>query len=273
MKKPILKRKKKKKTLYVWAIAYIHREHLSRAGYELEHYHYDESGIEAYIPTVRLIRKKFKGKNQFEMIPLLFNYGFFKIPLDKACDPNWLMEFKKRITCIYGWVKDTSSIKTINPRLNINNTGYHDAIKDMDMLTEEQLAAKLRAFVHCGIATNKEVQSMKDSAETISIFNEDDLKQITIGDFITLKGYPFDGLTAEVLEINSEKQYIKVNLGIDSIMREIQVSFENVIYTIYSGFDPDDNGKEKSIDELGKNQKRFMDKLQFNFNFGNNGDN
>ena len=266
-KKVDKKFRKKIDKQYVWAIAYIHREYLSRTGYEIEFYGYDKLGIEAYIPTVRLLKKKFKGKNQFEIIPLLFNYGFFKIPLKSACDPNFLLDFKKRMSCIYGWVKDGIKIDHINPKLTSKNLGFHESLKAIDFENEEVLASKLRRFVHCAIASNKEVESIKKSADEISLFNEEDLKQISKGDLITLKGYPFEGLTAEVVEINFAKQFIKVNLGIDSIMKEVKVSFQNVIYTVYSGHDPDEGFREKSIEELGKNNPRFSDKLEFNFNF------
>lgn len=263
-------KKKKGKRLdnqFVWAIAYIHREYLSRAGYEIEHYGYDKLGIEAYIPTVRLLKKKFKGKNQFEIMPLLFNYGFFKIPVKSACDPNFLLEFKKRMSCIYGWVKDDIRVDEINPKLNPGNVGFHEALRAIDFENEKSLASKLRKFVHCAIASNQEVENIKKSADEISLFNEEDLKQIKKGDLITLKGYPFEGLSAEVVEINFQKQFIKVNLGIDSIMKEVKVSFQNVIYTVYSGHDPESGVKEKSIEEMGKNNPRFSDKLEFNFNF------
>ena len=61
-----------------WAIAYINRDFIDRVEIDLGKYKKYEA-VKAYIPTVRILRKKFKGKDIFEHVHLLFNYGFFQI--------------------------------------------------------------------------------------------------------------------------------------------------------------------------------------------------
>lgn len=257
------KRSKKNKKVYVWAIAYIHKELLSRIGYDLEQYGYDELGIECYVPTVKMLKKTFKGKNQYEFIPLLFNYGFFKLPFEKACNPEFLSQFKQRINAIYGWVKDPANTIRISPNLNKDNSGYHKTLKVSDFANETELSNHIRKSVKCAVAGIGEIESMKKSEDLFSIFNEDDLNKLSVGDYITLKGYPFDGIPAEIKEINYKKSYIKVLLDIGSQMNEVKVSFENIIYTVYSGYDENHRKEDVTIEDLGSYPSKVVDKIMF----------
>lgn len=218
------------KTDTVWLIAYIHRDYINRAEEEIKYYGHDD--VEVYIPTVRVLQKKFKGKNVFEFVPLLFNYGFLKVPYHKACDPEYLIRLKTQITCIYGWVKDPAKIHSDRTHLRRDNANSPDALPSAAM------------------ATDKEVANLIESSQSMSIFNKEDMERINIGDHIKLQGYPFDNMPAEIIEINHKKQEIKVKLDIESIMREVIVSFENVFYTVYKNFD--EESKESSSDEMNE---------------------
>ena len=69
---------------HVWVIAYINRDYVERVESDLLKHGF--GSIHVYIPTVRILKKQFKNKNIYDYIPLLFNYGFFQLPYDKACD-------------------------------------------------------------------------------------------------------------------------------------------------------------------------------------------
>lgn len=217
---------------YIWCIAYIHRDFLDRVQSELKRYKYD---IETYIPTVRVIKKKFKGKNMFEFVPLLFNYGFFKIPYKDACNPDFLMELRSRITCIYGWVKDPAyTVKNSKVRLN-----------DSD-----------KALPASAFAKDKEIAKLIKTSGNINIYSEEDLDKLKPGDYIELKGYPFENMPAEIISINNKKKEVRVSLLLDVIVKEITVSFENVFYTMYNGGYDDSLTSDISYDELNEKSNR-----------------
>lgn len=212
----------------IWVVAYINRDFIDRAEIELQRYGHDE--IEAYIPTVRLLKKKFKGKNLFEFVPLLFNYGFFKIPYHQAVNPDFLMELRHHVTCIYAWVKDPAKNITNKSGLKSDNSNNTDALPN------------------CATATDKEVARMIKASESMSIYCAEDLKRFQPGDHLQLQGYPFEGMPAEIIKINHKKREVIVKLNIEAIVREVTVSFENVFYTVYKNFN--ENLREDSSDEM-----------------------
>lgn len=227
----------------IWVLAYINRDFINRAEIELERYGHND--IEAYIPTVRLLKKKFKGKNVFEFVPLLFNYGFFKIPYHKAINPDFLMELRHHITCIYAWVKDPAKIHLQSTNLKSDNSNFTDAIP------------------HIATATDKEVTRMIKASESMSIYNADDLKRFQPGDHLQLEGYPFDGMPAEIIKINHKKKEVVVKLNIEAIVREVTVSFENVFYTVYKNFNEQlrEDSSDEMIEKYGQNA---IDHITFN---------
>ena len=215
----------------VWLIAYINRSYISIANEELESYEYDE--IEAYIPTVRLLKKQFKGKQVFEFVPLLFNYGFFKMPYEKACNTEYISELRQRITCIYGWVKDPIKAMGKNPHLRVDNEGL------------------IKAIPKAALATDEEVSRLIKASDSMSIYNTEDLDRIKAGDYIKLEGYPFDGMPAEILSINKKKREVVVKLLLDVMVKKVTVSFDNVFYSVYKNFK--EEGRESSTDALKEN--------------------
>lgn len=227
----------------IWVLAYINRDFINRAEIELERYGHND--IEAYIPTVRLLKKKFKGKNVFEFVPLLFNYGFFKIPYHKAINPDFLMELRHHITCIYAWVKDPAKIHLQSTNLKSDNSNFTDAIP------------------HIATATDKEVTRMIKASESMSIYNADDLKRFQPGDHLQLEGYPFEGMPAEIIKINHKKKEVVVKLNIEAIVREVTVSFENVFYTVYKNFSEQlrEDSSDEMIEKYGPNA---IDHITFN---------
>lgn len=227
----------------VWAIAYINRDFIDIANSELERYGYNE--IEAYIPTVRLLKKRFKGKNVFEFVPLLFNYGFFKMPYNKAINPDYLMELRQRITCIYAWVKDPAQLHPNKTNLKKDNSGFSDALPQ------------------AAVATDKEVARMIKATQSMSIYCSEDLKRIKPGDHLQLEGYPFEGMPAEVVKINHKRGEVIVKLDMDAIVKEVTVSFENVFYTVYKNFN--EKSREESTEEIdSKAGYGLTDNLLFN---------
>lgn len=240
-KKKQPKPKENKEQRYIWAIAYINRDFLNIVESELIRYDYD---IEIYIPTVKVIKKKFKGKNIFEFVPLLFNYGFFKISYQDACNPEYLLMLRNRISCIYGWVKDPAGNIKNNVSLRANNKETYNALPGS-------------AF-----ATDKEIAEMVKTSEHVNVYSADELSRFAPGDYINLKGYPFDNVPAEIIEINHGKKEIKVSLLLDALVKEVTVSFENVFYTVYQGYD-ESLSTDINIDEVDNRSPSNSDRLMF----------
>lgn len=213
-----------------WLIAYINRDFINIASEELKKYEEFED-LEVYIPTVKVLKKKAKGKDVFEELPLLFNYGFFKMPLEQATNPDFLMQMRYRITCIYAWVKDPSKAIHNRPNLNIENKSDNMAIPA------------------AAIAKDEEITRMVKACNEMSIFDEDEIDNLEIGSFVKLEGYPFEGIDAKILDIDKKKKQVTVELQLDSVFKEVKVSFENVFYTVYKGFE--NKSREKSLEEMG----------------------
>jgi transcription antitermination factor NusG len=217
-----------KENNYIWAIAFINRKYINTTQDELTMYGYDD--IEAYIPTIKVLKKQFKGKKLFEFVPLLFNYGFFKIKYEDACNYEYLSSLRQRITSIYAWVKDPVKLNDIDRNLRADNNNFIDAMP------------------RAAVATDKEIANLVKASKSMSVYSQEDLKQFSKGDYIKLEGYPFDGMPAEIIKINHKKGEVKVKLLIEAMVREVTVSFENVFYTIYKNFS--EESKESSTDEL-----------------------
>jgi hypothetical protein len=175
---------------------------------DLESFGYGD--IKFTIPTVRILKKKFKGKNFYEEVPLLFNYGFFRIPLIGARDKDYLQRMKVAINGIYNWLYRTQ--------------GSLPETCDIPPIL-------------VGSIKMSELAKLKRVALENSIYSSDEVEGLGVGKYIILRGYPFDGMAAEVLEVHPKKQLIKVNLISGGLLNEVSVHFSNVFYSIYSGCD------------------------------------
>lgn len=231
---------------FVWIVAYIDAKYLTECEWQLNKYP-DYSEVEAYIPTVKILTKTFKKENFFEEKPLLFNYGFFKVPRKFAIYKDWLEQMQRNISCIYGWVKDPANVWREGPKLRMDGKSIYS--------TEENR-------VSCATATSKEIAMLLKETVNLGAHSADEINLLKQGDNIVLRGYPFEGVNASVLEIDHKTQKVQVEIRIFDQMRPATVSFDNVFFTIYhnnKNFD-DALGNEVSIDEMEQN--KTFDKLQ-----------
>jgi transcription antitermination factor NusG len=226
---------------FVWVIAYIDKKFLKNTEKDLNRYP-EYAGVEAYIPTVKILKKTFKNENFFEEVPLLFNYGFFKVPRKYAVYKNWLENMQKNITCIYGWVKDPANVISSRPKIRDDEKSVFRGIS-------------------VATATSAEIAKLIRDSVNIGAHSADDISLLKTGDPIILRGYPWEGIRANVLEIDHKKQDVKVELQIFSQMKEVRVSFDNVFFTIYHHGNYDDSlTQDKSFDEMADNKS--LDRFQ-----------
>lgn len=228
---------------YSWAIAYIDSTYMNRVDDELNKYEeYDQ--ISAFIPTIKVLKKTFKGKQIFEEVPLLFNYGFFRIPRKFAIHYKFLEDLKNNVSCIYSWVKDPQKVMGRHPDIRTDGTSVY---KDRDIMV--------------ATATSEEVALLVRDSFNYSAHDKEDLERLEPGNLITLRGYPWDGMQAEIIEINPHKQEVQVKIYIFNQLKEIKVSFDNVFFTIYHdrGYDDSITIKQSLDPESLLNKKSFRD--------------
>lgn len=211
------KRKKVKPIQYVYCVAYIQPDKIRFTESELARYP-EYADIEAILPTVSILTKQFKGKEYFRRVPIMFNYGIFKMPMRKSAHTEFLMQMKTRITCIVGWLKKEGKKTKGDPKV--------------------------------ATASRSEVKDLLHFAEQSSVYTREDVQNLKVNQLITLIGYPWDGMEAVVLEVFKDRKKAKVRLAIDhELDKPIEISFDNIFYTIYHGGYDVDKTKEKVFDQ------------------------
>lgn len=74
---------------FAWVIAYIDSKFINLIKPQLAR-NKEYEDVDVFIPTVKVLKKTFKGEDHFDEVPLLFYYGFFKIPRVLATSRNYL---------------------------------------------------------------------------------------------------------------------------------------------------------------------------------------
>lgn len=222
-----------------WAIAYIDSTNLHYLPSDLRK-HPKYRMVEAYIPTISILKKKLKGKSHFEEVPLLFNYGFFCVPKYFIPNSYFLDEMKTDIRCIYAWVLDPVVLKT-------------------KVSSDEIIGLYNPKGV--ALAKDNEIENLRMQEKVQSIYSAKDIDTLFEGKVIVLKKYPFENLPATICKIDPIQKKVQVRLNLDTPMAEkpITVSFENIFYSAYETH-KDFDMKEESIDAIRKKYKNFEGK-------------
>jgi transcription antitermination factor NusG len=219
----------------VWVSAYISSKALVSLERDLAKSNIYK-GVKVFIPTIRVLKKKHKGKEHYEDIPMLFNYGFFRIPKYFIPNSHFMKKMREDITAIYAWVTDRCIDTTMNHTLN------------------------RKYFLHnplgIGIIRERDILKVKKCQKTKSIYNAADVANLYPGKIVILRGYPFDGLDAEIIHINTTKKEVEVKLLLQTHMSRVRVSFDNIFYTIYKDAFMNTEMKETSLEALGKRFER-----------------
>lgn len=235
---------------FVWVIAYINYDLVKKLPSDLRKSNqYQE--IEYNIPTVRVLKKTIKGKDLFKEIPLLFNYGFFKIPINWALNIDLLNKIKQDFSCISNWVKDRAKVPGDPDEEDDDYSYYHRPYE----FSERDVP----------VATTSEriINDMCELADSMSIFSSEDINKLKPGDSITLMIYPFEGMRAKVIEINLKSKKIKVVLM--NLMDETEelyedkpfdVHFDNVFYTLYQGSHQESYNEENLLEDYHINRRK-----------------
>lgn len=253
-KKRLKLKKQLKNDPFVWIIAYIDAKHISTVERDLNRYP-DYRDISVYIPTVKILKKTFKKENFFEEVPLLFNYGFFKVPRKMAVFKDWLDDLQRNVPCIYGWVRDPANVMSSSPILRVDGKSVYET-------RENRISA--------ATATSSEIiKLMKDTVD-MGAHSADDISLLKSGDPIILRGYPWEGVPANVLKIDSEKKKVVVEMTMFDQLKEVTVSFDNVFFTIYHDKNYDDSlSNNDSMDDNSTGKRRFEKSIKKHYDGSN----
>lgn len=203
---------------YQWVLFYIEIKYYKNINKELKEKGYKH--IRAVVPTLYLFKKRQKGKDIYEEVPLLFNYGFMKMPTDKAFSRTFLNKLAKSISGIRTFVKSTSTMHPRKKKARIDNA------EDFD------------DFSIVATVSREEVKRFRKLAK-LEPFSKEELSHLEPGTYLTLRSYPYEGVPAVIRSVDIINQ--KVNVFIypqdSNIVTEIPI--ENVLYSIYNDYDED----------------------------------
>jgi len=220
---------------YAWAIAYIDRDNLARFEKDLHKHGYGDCKV--IVPSVKVLKKKFKNKEYFDEVPLLFNYGFVKLPMNIVNSKDALQEFKQKIPGIYSWLYDNSKRDTKNE--------------------EGEVTMVPKVY----LAKFTQIARLINVAKCYSVYDVSDIKTLKIGEVITLKGYPFDNLPAEFLGLSDAKKTVKVRISFGNITRDVLVDYSNVFYSIYTDYDEEKLLTDVTLEGIHNVSKTKVDKI------------
>ena len=207
----------KNKTSYVYCIFRLDKKHWSDINDQLKERGYKH--MRCFIPTVSIIRKTKNGKNITEEIPMLFNFGFMRMSTKMAYNRQFLRDLKKEIPGINGWMLSLESMHPKRLRKRVDTEDFDDFSK-VAIITREQYKYYRR------LTKKNQVYTMKDILKTPP------------GSYITLKGYPFNGLGAQLEDINymNRTAVVKIFPGGNSELK-MQLPLDNFLYTIYDDYE------------------------------------
>lgn len=209
----------KKHTPYKYCIFYLDRKYSDHINRELKEKGYDQ--LKAIIPTVSILKKTAKGKMIFEDEPILFNYAFMRMPSELAYSRPFLNKVKRDISGIHTWLKDTETLHPRKKRARIDNA------EDFD------------DFSLVATCSGKDVRRFMRISRENKRFSVEDLMNVKVGDYLVLRGYPYEGIDATVLEVDHLCKRVKVLMYPEMGRMIVWLPFDNVIYSVYQNYDPD----------------------------------
>lgn len=234
----------KKKTSYVYCICRLDRKYWRTINEDLEELGYKR--MKCYVPTVSIIRKTKQGKNTYEDVPMLFNYGFVKMETTKAYNRQLLRDLKKQIPGINGWMLSLESMHPKRLRRRVDTEDFDD-------------------FSKVAIISKEEFKHYKRLSKKNKVYSLEDITRVPIGSYITLRGYPFKGLGARLDDISYINHTASVTIfpGGEAELR-MQLPLDNILYSIYDEYDDPviDDYNSIDVDLLSEQDQPFEEEFE-----------
>lgn len=178
--------------------------------------------IKPIIPVVRMLKKTQAGKETYDVVPLLFNFGFLRMKTSLSYDRAFLRQLVYDIPGISGWVYDTITMHPRKKKKRVDN---------IDIFDDFSKVARI---------SRKEVKYYKRVAKKNSVYSMDEITSLAIGDYVTLHGYPFEGVGATVNDILLKEKLVDVTIfPNERASLNVQLPFSNVLYSVYNDFEED----------------------------------
>lgn len=205
---------------YKYCIFYLEDKYYQTLDQELKRRGYDD--VTAIIPTVTVMKgSTSRGKVIYKEEPILFNYGFLKIPTVKALDRDYLRTMARKVPGIRGFLKDTITLHTRKKK--------RARVENIDIWDDFSLVAT---------CSRKQVRRYLKIQKENKKFSVSDLTSIKPGDYVNLKGYPYEGVDATVLEVDHTNKKVKLLMYPQHGKLEVWLPFDNVFYSVYHNYDP-----------------------------------
>lgn len=229
----------------VWVVFHMDIKHYDTIEKEMKKKGY--KNIKVYVPTISILKKRSKGQNIYEDVPMLFSYGFMRMPLEKAYDRPFLHSMKKDIQGIQSWVKslETMHLKKLKKRV--------DNAEDWD------------DFSLIGIISKKEIRRFKKISKYNKVYSKYDIAQLELGAYIVLRGYPFEGIQATVLEVSLINKQVKVKLFPNGGIIEVWLPFDNVLYSVYQDHDANKLSNDHAEDNISNSYKLTSEQEEYEY--------
>lgn len=231
-----------KRSPSVYVIFYFEKSYYTTINTQLREKGYDKR-IKAIVPTVRILRKVVHGREVYQEVPLLFNYGFMKIPKNLVYSRDFMNKLKRDIYGIRSWLRSPENLFDKKKKRRVDNTDIWDD------------------FSQVGMATKEEVKYFRKLAKENNHFSVEDILSINIGDYIILKGYPYDGIEATVIDINTNKKLVKLQLDLKLGTMEVSLPFDQVLDTVYSNYDVGLVNSSEQLVDMSKVTEETLNKV------------
>lgn len=209
-----------KHTHYSYCVFYLEEKYYKDINKDLKDSGYKH--VKAIIPTIKYIdHQSSRGRYVDTEVPILFNYGFMRIPTSKVFDRQYMAKMKRSIPGIRGWLKNTETLhRNRGKKLRVDNSDVFDDFS--------QIARVPKSEVKRFLAISRENKRLKF----------EDITALHKGDFITLRHYPYIGVDAIVDSLDWENQRVRL-LTYPSTYKILSwLPMELVIYSVYENFDP-----------------------------------
>lgn len=209
-----------KSTHYSYCIFYLEEKYYKDINKDLKDNGYKH--VRAIIPTIKFIdHQSSRGRYVDTEVPLLFNYGFMRVPTDRVFDRQYMAKMKKRIPGIRGWLKNTETLH--------RGRGKRPRVDNLDIFDDfSQIARVPRSEVRRFLAITKENSRLKF----------EDITTLHINDYIILRHYPYIGVDAIVKEVDLDNQRVRLLTYPETYKILSWLPMELVIYSVYEDFDP-----------------------------------
>lgn len=204
---------------YVYCIFYIERKFYRKINDELKAKGYKK--IRAIVPEVKILKKAIRGKTYYEEVPVLFNYGFMRMPVELAFSRTFLIKLRRDISGIRTFLKSTCTMFPRRKKRRIDNAEDFD---DFSMVA---------------ICSKQEVRRFRKIARANRKYSLEDIAKLNVGDYVTLNIYPYEGVDAVIKKVNRKDKTVTLNLYPRMGNMEVTLPIDHVLYSIYHNYDPE----------------------------------